>query len=183
MSNDTQEHQEMSRNIEKMAITDEYSSPRGVLSVPCSDSEQGSLISRDNSISSRSNSFNSDKTGDDKTEDDKTGDDKNNNSTALVSTLDAINAAVQIKNMFESIRKKSMKRLTSTGLLNYCDQSKKSLRWRFGWSQVSEDSFDCGWMAPKPSWRNFSYQELEAATKSFSPGKLVAGPYFSYLYG
>lgn len=149
-----------------MDESDENSSPRGVLETPVtgSDSDHGSSIISSTNSSSRSNSFSS-------SSEEKTGDDKNC-SSALSSTLDVITAAVQWKNIFENIRKKSVKRLTSTALLNYCDQSKKSLRWKFGLNQVSEDSFDCGeWMAPKPSWRNFSYQELEAATKSFSPGK------------
>lgn len=152
--------EESSKDPQKMDESYENSSPRGVLETPVTGSDS------DHSSSSRSNSFSS-------SSEEKTGDDKNC-SSALSSTLDVMNAAVQWKNIFENIRKKSVKRLTSTALLNYCDQSKKSLRWKFGWNQVSEDSFDCGeWMAPKPSWRNFSYQELEAATKSFSPDKLL----------
>lgn len=79
-----------------------------------------------------------------------------------------IHGVVQLRSMFDNIKKKSVKRLSSVSFINYCEQSRKSIRWKLGKSQVSEDSFD--WMVPKPSWRNFTLQELEAATKKFSPG-------------
>ncbi|KAK1392009.1 receptor-like cytosolic serine/threonine-protein kinase RBK1 [Heracleum sosnowskyi] len=47
----------------------------------------------------------------------------------------------------------------------------KSSKLKLGRSHASEDSID--WMMPKPSWRNFTLQELEAATKKFSPGQVI----------
>ncbi|XP_063947182.1 receptor-like cytosolic serine/threonine-protein kinase RBK1 isoform X1 [Daucus carota subsp. sativus] len=82
-----------------------------------------------------------------------------------------IHGVVQLKSMFDNIKKKSVKRLTSTSIANYYEQSRKSIRWKLGRSQASEDSLE--WMIPKPSWRNFTLQELEAATKKFSPAKLL----------
>ncbi|KAK1361805.1 receptor-like cytosolic serine/threonine-protein kinase RBK1 [Heracleum sosnowskyi] len=82
-----------------------------------------------------------------------------------------IQSVVQLRSMFDNIKKRSVKRLSSVSFMNYCEQSKKSIRWKLGKSQASEDSFD--WMVPKPSWRNFTLQELEAATKKFSPANLI----------
>lgn len=82
-----------------------------------------------------------------------------------------IQGVVQLRSMFDNIKKKSVKRLSSVSFYNYCEQSRKSIRWKLGKSQASEDSFD--WMVPKPSWRNFTLQELEAATKKFSPANLI----------
>ncbi|KAL8133909.1 receptor-like cytosolic serine/threonine-protein kinase RBK1 [Apium graveolens] len=82
-----------------------------------------------------------------------------------------IHGVVQLKSMFDNIKKKSVKRISSVSFINYCEQSRNSIRWRLGKSQASEDSAD--WMVPKPSWRNFTLQELEAATKKFSPANLI----------
>lgn len=82
-----------------------------------------------------------------------------------------IHGVVQLRSMFDNIKKRSVKRLSSVSFMNYCEQSTKSIRWKLGKSQASEDSFE--WMVPKPSWRNFSLQELEAATKKFSAANLI----------
>ncbi|KAJ6367244.1 hypothetical protein OIU77_003582 [Salix suchowensis] len=53
--------------------------------------------------------------------------------------------------------------------------TKKNLRRKLARIQHSADVFiDCeGIMAPKPSWRNFDYLELEAATDNFSSENLI----------
>lgn len=79
-----------------------------------------------------------------------------------------IHSVVQLKSALDNMKKKSARRLSTVPFMNFYEQSRKSLRWKLGRSHASEDSID--WMMPKPSWRNFTLQELETATKKFSPG-------------
>lgn len=90
-----------------------------------------------------------------------------------------IHSVVQLKSKLDDMKKKSVRRLSSVAFINNIGQSRKSLRWKLGRSHASEDSIE--WMMPKPSWRNFTLQELEAATKKFSPG---VSPFFliSFMY-
>lgn len=84
-----------------------------------------------------------------------------------------IHSVVQLKSKLDNMRKNSVRRLSSVAFINNIGQSRKGLRWKHGRSHASEDSIE--WMMPKPSWRNFTLQELEAATKKFSPG---VSPFF-----
>lgn len=81
-------------------------------------------------------------------------------------------SGMQLKDVIENIRKKSARRFSNIPLLaaSY-ELSRRNLR-RFARGQNSEDSIDCeGIIVPKPSWRNFDYAELAAATNNFCPGK------------
>ncbi|XP_074375453.1 uncharacterized protein LOC141717261 [Apium graveolens] len=85
-----------------------------------------------------------------------------------------IHSVVQLKSKLDNMRKNSVRRFSSVAFnINNIGQSKKSLRWKHGRSHASDDSIE--WMMPKPSWRNFTLQELEAATKKFNPG---VSPFF-----
>lgn len=143
------------KEIEKM---EENESPRGVLEIVItgSDSDHSSIIS--SSGSSRS-SFNS-------SLDDKLPDNKEVSSISSSSEEETFSN--QKKKESDNLNKKKsvLKRLSSISLL----------RWKFGKStnHVSEESIDHVddfIMLPKPSWRNFTFQELEAATNNFNPGK------------
>lgn len=156
---DAEKQGEISEDLKKMeAEKDEDPSPRGVLEIPISGSDS------DNSSNFSSSSL------DEKSTDNEESSSSSSSWLSLSSSEDN-NSPVQWKSMFDNIKKKSVRRLSSVSLMNVYEQSRKSLRWKFGSRPASEDSIDCGeWMVPKPSWRNFTYQELQAATKNFSPG-------------
>lgn len=82
--------------------------------------------------------------------------------------------ALQWKNVIENIKKKSARSFSIIPLLtNNYEMSKKNL-WRkltkFYCSEAGVVDID-GIPLPKPSWKNFSYSDLCAATDHFSPGK------------
>lgn len=79
---------------------------------------------------------------------------------------------LQWNKMIESIKKKSIRRLTAIPFLASYQLTRKNLRCKQPKFSPSEN---CFFMA-KPSWRNFSYEELAAATEDFNPGK--AKPFF-----
>lgn len=140
------------KEIEKM---EDSESPRGVLDIVItgSDFDHSSIIS--SSGSSRS-SFNS-------SLDDKLPENKE----VSFNSSEEENISNQKKKESDNINKKKsvLKRLSSISLL----------RWKFGKStshaEESVDHVDDLFMSPKPSWRNFTFQELEAATNNFNPGK------------
>ncbi|KAA8546696.1 hypothetical protein F0562_003073 [Nyssa sinensis] len=78
------------------------------------------------------------------------------------------------KKMIDHIKRKSVKRFSTIPLLSGYELSRKKLRRKLGTNQIADDSIDCGEIViPKPSWRNFSYEELAAATDNFSSEKLI----------
>ncbi|KAJ4825331.1 putative ribokinase, partial [Turnera subulata] len=85
--------------------------------------------------------------------------------------VDQENMSTQWKNMFDSIKKKSVRRFSVIPLLStYEVIAKRNLRKKFAKIQHSPDDLvNCdGVFVPKPSWRNFDYEELAAATDNFS---------------
>jgi hypothetical protein len=81
---------------------------------------------------------------------------------------------IQWKQILDSFKKKSVRRFSVIPLIStYETIARKNLRRKLARIQHSADVFiDCeGIMAPKPSWRNFDYLELEAATDNFSSGE------------
>lgn len=83
---------------------------------------------------------------------------------------------IQWKQLLDSFKKKSVRRFSVIPLIStYETIARKNLRRKLARIQHSADVFiDCeGIMAPKPSWRNFDYLELEAATDNFSSENLI----------
>ncbi|KAH6784494.1 ROP binding protein kinases 1 [Perilla frutescens var. hirtella] len=75
---------------------------------------------------------------------------------------------LQWKKMFGQVKKTSVWKMSTISLLGGANGlSKKALRKRMGRKSNSEDAGD-DFIMPKPSWRNFSYEELNEATEGFS---------------
>lgn len=160
--NDGNEEQKGQNQGPKFSETDakneeieEQSSPRGVLEIPISgsDSDNGSTIER-------SSSFGSEK------------------SSGVSGEL--IYGNLHWKKLFNQIKKGSLKKFPTISLLGghgyglgFDLTRKKMMRKKIGRKNSEEDAIDCGDIVmPKPSWRNFSFEELKQATDNFSPGKL-----------
>lgn len=81
---------------------------------------------------------------------------------------------LQWKTMIDVFKFKSMKKLTGLPLLVAAGQdvSKKNLTKKLARIRSAEDSIDIGDISTKPTWRNFDYAELVAATQDFSSGIL-----------
>ncbi|PIN01360.1 Serine/threonine protein kinase [Handroanthus impetiginosus] len=135
----------------------EQSSPRGVLEAPTS----GSGSDSDNSSSmDRSSSF---------------GSEKSSVEAERGSAGEFSYGNLHWKKLFGQVKKTSVWSLSTISLLGGYgyDLSKKS-RKKLGRHTSSGDAIDCGdFIVPKPSWRNFSYEELKQATDGFSPDKLI----------
>ncbi|XAR58159.1 Non-specific serine/threonine protein kinase [Bertholletia excelsa] len=81
--------------------------------------------------------------------------------------------ALHWKNMIDNIKWKSVRRFSTIPMLAG-DISKKHLkRMKLGRNRSADDEIDCGFVVPKPSWRNFTRAELAAATDNFSPERMV----------
>ncbi|KAF2295824.1 hypothetical protein GH714_034160 [Hevea brasiliensis] len=83
---------------------------------------------------------------------------------------------LQWKSMLDSFKKKSMRRFSVIPLLNNYDIiAKRNLKRKLTRMQNSPHVvIDWeGMPIPKPSWRNFDYAELEAATDNFSSENLI----------
>ncbi|MCE2055243.1 putative ribokinase [Datura stramonium] len=144
------EKKEVDSNTTTTNRDDQYSSsssPRGVLENPTlgsSDSDNSSISSSDD----RSSSFASSSSGE-------------------------LSQSVYWKNLFDQIKRRSMRRLSSIPLLGYEMILPKNIRRILSKNRsAEEDATDCDDI-PKPSWRNFSYGELAEATDNFSPDKLL----------
>uniref|UniRef100_A0A5B7AD11 non-specific serine/threonine protein kinase n=1 Tax=Davidia involucrata TaxID=16924 RepID=A0A5B7AD11_DAVIN len=128
---------------------DDWSSPRGVLEIPVS----GSDSDQSGSISSTCDSSVTEKSG---------------------STQAGESHGLQWKNLIGHIKRKSARRFSTIPLLYGYELSRKSLIRKLGRNHSADDAIDCGDIViPKPSWRNFSYEELAAATDNFSSEKLI----------
>ncbi|OAY35729.1 receptor-like cytosolic serine/threonine-protein kinase RBK1 [Manihot esculenta] len=83
----------------------------------------------------------------------------------------------QWKNLLDTFKKKSMRRFSMAPLLaNYDIITKRSLKRKLTKMQNSPDMMMIDWGGmpiSKPSWRNFDYAELEAATDNFSSENLI----------
>ncbi|KAL8550193.1 hypothetical protein ACS0TY_008862 [Phlomoides rotata] len=125
------------------------SSPRGVLEIPITGSD-----------SDMSTSFGSDK------------------SAAERGAAWEINyGTLHWKKLFGQIKRKSSMKFSTIPLLGGFgyDFSKKAFKKKqLGRNHSAGDAIDCGdFEMPKPSWRNFSYQELKIATDNFAPENLI----------
>lgn len=156
---ETEESPEMETNDDITEKTEhpilEDPSPRCVLEIPISGTDS------DHSRSSSSSSCSSGST--EKLVPERTGILRESN-------------GIQWKQMLDSFKKKPVRRFSVIPLIStYETIARKNLRRKLARIQHSADVFiDCeGIMAPKPSWRNFDYLELEAATDNFSSENLI----------
>ncbi|KAL0379017.1 UNVERIFIED_CONTAM: Receptor-like cytosolic serine/threonine-protein kinase RBK1 [Sesamum radiatum] len=137
-----------SRTVIKQEESEEQSSPRGVLEGQISGSDS------DHSID-RTSSFGGEKSPADRRE-------------ALN------NGNLQWKKLFGQVKRTTTLKFSTISLLVGHDLTKKTSRKRSGRHRSTEEAADCGdFLAPKPSWRSFSYEELRQATDDFSPAKLL----------
>ncbi|XVF17375.1 hypothetical protein REPUB_Repub10bG0116100 [Reevesia pubescens] len=129
----------------------DQASPRGVLEIPVLGSDNDT-----SSCSSNSSSYSPKKHGFQKGNRDSYG--------------------LQWKHIIETIKKKSTRSFSIIPLLTSYETSRKSLRRKLAklhGSEEEEDVYiDCIPVA-KPSWKNFSYSELAAATDNFNPENLL----------
>lgn len=81
---------------------------------------------------------------------------------------------MHLKKLFDNAKMKSVRRFAAIPLMNGFELSKKNLRRKIGWNRSNEETIDCGdFVVPKPTWRNFSHQELAAATDDFSSERMI----------
>ncbi|KAJ4962249.1 hypothetical protein NE237_022188 [Protea cynaroides] len=147
---ETQENleRESQDGSEKTEFNEDNSSPRGVLEIPVLGADS------DNSSSCCSTSST----------------DKLIVHQALVPESNGS----QWRNLFDVIKRKSMRRFSSFPMLASSEMSKRNLSRRFARIRSDEDRIEYeGPSVPKPSWRNFGYEELVAATDNFSSENLI----------
>ncbi|KAL8472242.1 hypothetical protein ACS0TY_029453 [Phlomoides rotata] len=78
------------------------------------------------------------------------------------------------KKLFGQVKKPSVWKMSTISLLGGANTTKKALRKKIGRKSNSEEAIDGGdFVMPKPSWRNFCYEELRQATNDFSPDELI----------
>ncbi|KMT09288.1 hypothetical protein BVRB_6g133870 [Beta vulgaris subsp. vulgaris] len=152
-----------------MGIKMSEPSPRGVLEIPISDAYSVTDSPTSVSSSSSCNSSSMEKSSSPS----KAG----AGAGAGAGAFNPLTYGVQIKGFLDSMKRKSGVRRFSTSTINLLsnsyDLSAKSLK-KFARIRSAEDSIDCGLLsAAKPSWRNFKYSELAAATDHFSPGRML----------
>ncbi|KAL1209022.1 Receptor-like cytosolic serine/threonine-protein kinase RBK1 [Cardamine amara subsp. amara] len=135
---------------------EESSSPRGVLRITAIASDT------DNSSSSCSSC---------------SSDDKSSTSSAFSITPKSVSSSyngIQWNKMIESIKKKSIRRLSVLPLLASYELTRKNLRRKQPKFSPSKNTFPCeAFFMAKPSWRNFTYEELAAATDDFNPENMI----------
>lgn len=89
------------------------------------------------------------------------------------------------KSLMDSFKWRPTKKFPTIPLLvGYEASMKKNLRRKLGRNRSGEDSIDCGdFVVPKPSWSNFKFKDLAAATDNFSPGMYVSvQQFFSFQF-
>lgn len=145
--------------LRKMEPCEDEPSPRGVLEVPVTDSDYSS--------SSCASSSSGEKTAGQRT---------------LVRDI-SNGLQWKGKGMFDALKKKSARRFSTIPLLGTSyELSRRNLRRRLAriWSsEDDEEGADVdGMIVTKPSWRNFDFAELAAATGNFKPG-IILNLFFS----
>jgi hypothetical protein len=149
-NSESKNHQEVELHRNDLGLEDS-SSPRGVL---------GMVSDSDNSSSSCSSC---------------SSDDKSSSTSSPFSnttkTVSSSHHGLQWNKMIESIKKKSMRRFSVIPLLASYELTRKNLRRKQPKLTPSESAFTCeAFFMAKPSWRNFTYEELAVATDYFNPG-------------
>ncbi|TXG60077.1 hypothetical protein EZV62_014650 [Acer yangbiense] len=154
-----EEAQEKPLKEEKLELgkrekTQDMISPRGVLEIPALGTDSDSSSSNSSSCSSTTEKLTPKTT---------TGNREGNNNYY----------GLQWKNMIDVIKKKSVRRFSVIPLLTNYDLSKKNLWKKLARVQSSEDEVDIEIPFTRPSWKNFEYAELAAATDNFSSENLI----------
>ncbi|XP_076905430.1 receptor-like cytosolic serine/threonine-protein kinase RBK1 [Bidens hawaiensis] len=142
----------------------QQSSPRGVLEIPVSGSDSDNHSSVSRSLSSRGSSFNEkspEMAGDDE--------ERSRPEAGLISTS-SVAQDTRWRNLVCNLKWKSFKRFSTMPLVAGYEMSRKSLMRRLGRHPIIDG---VQWTVPKPSWRNFTFEELTAATGGFSLDNLV----------
>ncbi|CAA0821033.1 Protein kinase superfamily protein [Striga hermonthica] len=138
--------------------TGDGSSPRGVLEIPITGSSSGSGSDSEQGVE-RSSSFGSEKSG------------------GGGGAWEVSYGTLHWKKLFGQIKRRSAMKFSTIPLLGGYgyDLSRKAFRRKLlGRNRSAADAIDCGdSVVPKPSWRNFTYEELKLATDNFSPEKLI----------
>ncbi|KAK4367029.1 hypothetical protein RND71_014909 [Anisodus tanguticus] len=86
---------------------------------------------------------------------------------------------LSFKNLFDQMKRKSIRRLSTIPLLGGYEMllPKKNIKRKLlaRIRSAEEDTIDCchDFVVPKPSWRNFSLDELAQATDNFTPDNLI----------
>lgn len=137
-------------DVKEMEISEDEVSPRGVLENPVLGTESDHS---GNSISSSGSSP---------------------NEKSLVQRALESNGS-QWKSMFGALKKKSVRRFSTIPLLaTSYEISRKNLRRKLARIGGTDEKISVeGFPMTKPSWRNFEYAELAAATDNFSPENLI----------
>ncbi|XP_010444512.1 PREDICTED: receptor-like cytosolic serine/threonine-protein kinase RBK1 [Camelina sativa] len=97
-------------------------------------------------------------------------------STSPLSTTPTnVSSFYQWNKMIDSIKKKSIRRFSVIPLLASYELTRKNMRRKqHKLTPSSENEFDCGQILfAKPSWRNFTFDELVAATDNFNPENMI----------
>lgn len=147
---------ESKENNKKEFSSDDEASPRAILETPVSGTES------DNSGSSSFSSYSpEDSPPVETTVEGKLGWKESN--------------MMQWKSMIDVFKFKSVRRLTAIPLVAAVnnDIAKKGLTKKLARIRSAEETIDIGAIATKPSWRNFDYDELAAATNDFSSENLI----------
>jgi hypothetical protein len=139
------------KKLELVSDDDDYSSPRGVLDIPITGNDSdhsGSSSYSSSSISPTQKSM-------------------------AAQSLRESHGGSQWKSVIEALKKRSVRKFSTIPLLTASYD--KNLRRKLARIRSAENGIDCGVIngipIPKPSWRNFDYAELAAATGNFSSGK------------
>lgn len=123
---------------------DEQSSPRGVLESDCQ-----------SSLSSRGSSFN-----------EKSPPSTEGDTDSATDEDDGGRAAVRWRSLVFNLKSKSLKVFSRKSLMKKPNNNNNTNN-----NEVAVDGGD--WAVTKPSWRNFTFQELYAATDGFSHGNNI----------
>ncbi|KAG8383617.1 hypothetical protein BUALT_Bualt04G0032700 [Buddleja alternifolia] len=133
---------------EEEETEDQQSSPRGVLEtqISGSDSDHSSTIDRSSSSGSEK---------------------------STVGRREPSYGSLQWKKVLGQLKRRASWKFSTIMLLGGYDFL-KTTRKRLGRLRSSDDAIGCGdFVVPKPSWRNFCYDQLKHATHDFSSDKLI----------
>lgn len=143
--------------------SDDQTSPRGVLEVSGSGSESDNInmLFCENSPVTPTVTRGCDVDGD--------GENNSVNNPEFLET--EMVHTVQWRNLIDNLKwkSKSLRRFSTGRVVAGYELSRKSFMKRLGRNNSTEVAIDDFYM-PKPSWRNFTFQELMAATNGFCPG-------------
>ncbi|KAM1052946.1 hypothetical protein FF1_000467 [Malus domestica] len=139
-------------DLRKMESCEDKPSPRGVLEIPVTDSDYSGSSCGTSSCSEK---------------------------TMGQTLMRDISIGLQMrgKGMFDALKKKSARRFSTIPVLGASyELSRRNLRRRLAriWNAEDEEEEGAdGMSVTKPSWRNFDYAELAAATANFKPENLI----------